>query len=200
MPYEFPDNSLEIQARLSDFGVTSDHLRLTGAFIVAYGLFETGLERALWALTETNVSGTRPFTETITAKQQFSMLGAGTSKLNQKCNEVLKVASHAAEDLNEYRNSLVHGHLISFGAGAAPSFLRNPAWQDEKRSSTLVTRTSSSRFRISCSSPHGRSQCSCDTSRRRLLTPMLGEPSRHSKTTFAARKAMRMKRVTCGRS
>lgn len=59
---------------------------------------------------------------------QFNMLGAGSSKLSAKCNAILKVAAHAAADLNEYRNSLVHGYIISFGPASIPSFMKNPHW------------------------------------------------------------------------
>lgn len=106
---------------------------MIGAFVVAYGLFETRLERALWALQEQSVKGVRPFTEKMNSESQFKMLAEGNAKLSAKCNEVLRIAALAAEDLNEYRNSLVHGYLLSFGAGSTPSFLKNPAWDGEQR-------------------------------------------------------------------
>jgi len=114
-------------------GLTQDRLMLVGAFIVAYGLFETTLERALWTLTETSVAGVRPFTERMTSADQFKTLAAGNPKLSDKCNAVLAVAAQTAEDLNEYRNSLVHGYLLAFEGGSAPSFMKNPAWQEVKR-------------------------------------------------------------------
>lgn len=46
---------------------------------------------------------------------------------------MLKVAADAAEGLNDYRNSLVHGYLISFGEGSTPSFMKNPGWHHTKR-------------------------------------------------------------------
>lgn len=39
------------------------------------------------------------------------------------------VAAHAAADLNEYRNSLFHGYMLSFGPDSVPSFMKNPPWQ-----------------------------------------------------------------------
>jgi hypothetical protein len=90
--------------------------------------FETTLERALWALSERSIEGVRPFTETMNTEAQFRMLGEGSSKLSEKCNAILKVAAHAAEDLNEYRNSLVHGYILSLGPDSAPSFMKNPRW------------------------------------------------------------------------
>ncbi|MBH3399796.1 hypothetical protein I5S60_09435 [Pseudomonas fluorescens] len=110
-----------------------DNLRLIGAFIVAYGLFETTLERALWTLSETCVAGVRPFTEKLKSEDQFKRLGEGNPKFSAKCNDVLKAAALAAEDLNEYRNSLVHGYLLAPGGGSTPSFMKNPAWHGEQR-------------------------------------------------------------------
>lgn len=130
---DYPARSLEIQERLKGLGLTSQNLGLIGAFIVAYGLFETTLERALWTLKEENVSGVRPFTERMSTGEQFELLGAGNPKLSDGCNAVLAVAALAAEDLNEYRNSLVHGYLMSFGADSTPSFMKNPAWHGTQR-------------------------------------------------------------------
>lgn len=97
---------------------------LIGSFITAYGLFESTLERALWTLSETSIEGVRPFTEKMNTEAQFKMLGDGSAKLSDKCNAILKVAAHAAEDLNEYRNSLVHGYLVSLGPDSVPSFMK----------------------------------------------------------------------------
>jgi hypothetical protein len=77
------------------------------------------------------VAGTRPFTEKLKSEDQFKLLGGGNSKLSDKCNAVLKVAALAAEDLNEYRNSLVHGYLLAMGG--TPMFMKNPRWHDVKR-------------------------------------------------------------------
>lgn len=128
--YNYPAKSLEIQARLMGVGLMPKHLMLIGSFIVAYGMFETTLERALWTLRETCIKGTRPFTETMNTEAQFRMLGEGNPKLSDKCNAVLKVAALAAEDLNDYRNSLVHGYICSFGPEHAPWFMKNPHWYD----------------------------------------------------------------------
>lgn len=128
MPYDYPAKSLDIQARLMMLGLQPNHLMLMGAFITAYGMFETTLERALWTLSERGIEGVRPFTETMNTEAQFKMLGEGSSKLGDKCNAILKVAAHAAEDLNEYRNSLVHGYILSFGPNSVPSFMKNPHW------------------------------------------------------------------------
>ncbi|TPG85745.1 hypothetical protein EAH72_34830 [Pseudomonas caspiana] len=43
--HNYPAESLNIQARLHSFGVKPNHLMLIGSFVVAYGLFETTLER-----------------------------------------------------------------------------------------------------------------------------------------------------------
>lgn len=133
MPYDYLANSLDIQNLLQTMGFTPRHLGLIGAFIVAYGLFETTLERALWTLKEESVADVRPFTEKMNSQSQFKLLAEGNVKLSAECNAVLKVAADAAEDLNEYRNSLVHGYLISFGEGSTPSFMKNPRWHHTRR-------------------------------------------------------------------
>ncbi|WP_254916509.1 hypothetical protein [Achromobacter denitrificans] len=127
-PYNYPAKSLDIQTRLMGLGLTPSHLMLIGSFVVAYGMFETTLERALWTLSETSIEGTRPFTEKMKAEDQFKMLGEGNPKLSDRCNAILKVAARAAEDLNEYRNSLVHGYIMSFGPEHVPWFMKNPRW------------------------------------------------------------------------
>lgn len=130
---DYPAKSLEIQSRLAWLGLPAERLMLIGAFVVAYGLFETTLERALWTLSETSVAGVRPFTEKMNSESQFKMLGQGNARLSAECNAVLQTAALAAEDLNEYRNSLVHGYLVSFGNYKTPWFMKNPAWYDVKR-------------------------------------------------------------------
>lgn len=137
MTYNYPEKSLAIQASLLRFGLKPDHLLKIGAFIVAYGLFETTLERALWSISEAPVAGVRPFTEKMKSNEQFKMLGEGNPKLSDKCNAVLKIAAQAAEDLNEYRNSLVHGYLIAFECRGTPSFIKNPVWGDVQRNKPI---------------------------------------------------------------
>jgi hypothetical protein len=133
-PYNYPEKSLDVQARLLMLGLRPNHLMLIGSFIVAYGLFETTLDRALWTLTETDVNGVRPFTEKMNSETQFKCLGDGNPhKLSAKCNTILKVAADAAVDLNEYRNSLVHGYILSFGPDSTPLFMKNPGWHGVKR-------------------------------------------------------------------
>ncbi|MBK0010815.1 hypothetical protein [Stenotrophomonas sp. S41] len=128
MAYDYVSSSRAIQTRLMAMGLMPHHLVMIGAFVTAYGLFETTLERALWSLSGVPMEGKRPFTETMNASQQFEMLGAGSPKLSDDCNAVLAVAACAARDLHEYRNSLVHGYLVSLGPGTVPSFMKNPHW------------------------------------------------------------------------
>lgn len=106
--------------KMSVLTFTPEHLQLIGAFIVAYGLFETGLEPSLLALTGKNARELSP-------KDQFNLLGAGHSSFSKDANAVLRVASQAAIDICEYRNSLVHGYLLAIPSGV-PSFMKNPAW------------------------------------------------------------------------
>ncbi len=131
----FPDPVKQAEAvhlHLMRKGLGPDRLASIGAFIVAYGLFETNLERALWALAETDVSGVRPFTETMTVGGWFGRLAEGSEKLSPEANAVLSLAARVGKDLADYRNSLVHGSLVAFGEGSA-FFIRNPAWHGEVR-------------------------------------------------------------------
>ncbi len=128
MAYDYPAKSKEIQLRLMSLGLMPNHMMMIGAFVTVYGLFETTLERALWSLSGESIEGKRPFTERMNASQQFEMLGNGSSMISERCNAVLAVAGHAARDLHEYRNSLIHGYLVSYGPGTPPSFLKNPHW------------------------------------------------------------------------
>lgn len=121
-----------VQLHLMTKGLGLDRLAAIGTYVVAYGLLETNLERTLWALTETDVSGERPFTEKLKMEEWFGLLAKGSPKLSPEANEVLRVAAKAAEDLADYRNSLMHGSLLIWGEGAA-SFIRNPAWHGEVR-------------------------------------------------------------------
>lgn len=137
MPYDDQAKALDIQSRLMMLGLQPDHLMRMGAFITVYGMFETTLERALWTLREEGIKGVRPFTEKMNTEAQFKMLGEGSPKLSEKCNAILKVAAHAAGDLNEYRNSLVHGYMLSFGPDSVPSFMKNPGWHGEVRNKSV---------------------------------------------------------------
>ena len=127
MSHDYHAEYTNISLRLQRLGLTSDRLERIGAFIVAYGLFKTTLERALWTLTEIDVAGGRPFTERMQSEDQFARLGVGNPKLPPECNAVLKVAAQAASHLSDYRNSLVHGYLMAFEDGGTPSYMKNPA-------------------------------------------------------------------------
>jgi len=78
VPYNYSEKSLDIQYRLIQLGLQPKHMMLMGAFVTAYGMFETTLERALWTLRETSIEGTRPFTEKMNTEAQFNMLGGAT--------------------------------------------------------------------------------------------------------------------------
>jgi len=131
MPPKYPEQRDQIFVRLYSLGLHPDRLMKIGAFVVAFGLFETRLERAVWALTETNVAGSRPFTDKVPAAKWLEPFALGNPKLSAKCNAVLHAAAGAAEDLMDYRHTLVHGHLLPLGG--TPMFLRNPAWNKEVR-------------------------------------------------------------------
>lgn len=121
MPRHTPEHRANlILGKLSKLTCTPEHLQLIGAFVVAYGLFETGLELCLLALANVNARAMRP-------KDQFKLLSQGHPSFSKKTNSVLSVAGKAAVDICEYRNSLVHGYLLAM-PGGAPAFMKNPVW------------------------------------------------------------------------
>jgi hypothetical protein len=121
MVHDTPKDKADlILGRLSKLTCSPEHLQLIGAFVVAYGLFETGLESSLLALAGENVRGMSP-------NKQFKLLGSGHPSFSKKANAVMHIAAQAADDICEYRNSLVHGYLLSM-PGGTPSFMKNPGW------------------------------------------------------------------------
>lgn len=121
MPRHTPEEKAGlILGRLEKLTFTPEHLQLIGAFVVAYGLFETGLEPCLLAMANVNARA-------MGTKDQFKTFGQGHPSFSKKANAVLCIAGQAANDICEYRNSLVHGYLQAM-PGGVPTFMKNPAW------------------------------------------------------------------------
>lgn len=125
--------ALEVMQRISRTGITPSLQERIGAFAVMWGLFETRLEGAVWALKEENVNGVRPSTDKSQVSDWIDVLAAGHKNLSEDANKVLKQAGHAAEDLMSYRHALFHGYLMAFGKPGEAMFLRNPMWNGEIR-------------------------------------------------------------------
>src|SRR5450830_539045 len=113
-------------AQLEKWGLPPILLEKIGAFTVAWGLFESHLERAVWTLKQEQVHGTRPSTDSSQLSDWITVLTNGRADFTIKTNEVLHSAGLAAEDLASYRHSLMHGMLIPLGG--KPFFMRNTSW------------------------------------------------------------------------
>ncbi len=125
------EESLRILNRLTEQGIPAGVQQRLGAFLVVWGIFETNLERTIWALNGEAVAGVRPSTEKSSISEWISRLGAGNSKFDHAASAVLKAAAGAARDLLEYRHALAHGCLIPFPSGGL--FIRKPSWHHEVR-------------------------------------------------------------------
>ncbi len=124
-------NALIVTEKLQKAGIPIPIQQKIGTFAVAWGLFESNLERAVWALKKENVRGNRPSTDKTSAHSWVATLAEGSDELSITANEVLNIAAIAAKDLMNYRHSLFHGYLISLGGTAW--FIRNPSLNGEKR-------------------------------------------------------------------
>ena len=131
---KLPKHTVNAQAvvdRLSYFGMKPEILARIGAFAVAWGLFETTLERAVWALKNEEIKGVRPSTDKTQVSDWIATLEHGSSTLTENANATLQVAAKGAVDLMYYRHSLMHGTLVAFPGSSF--FIRNPRWHGEIR-------------------------------------------------------------------
>lgn len=117
--------------QLSKLGLPAPIQQRIGAFALSWGLFESTLERAIWALRKENVRGVRPSTDKSQVSDWIAVLSEGSQALSVEANGVLKIAADAAKDLMHYRHSLIHGTLVPIPG--APFFIRNPRWNGEIR-------------------------------------------------------------------
>ncbi|MDH5928107.1 hypothetical protein L8S13_17475 [Vibrio lentus] len=124
-------NALLATLKIRELGISIEIQQKIGVFAVAWGMFESHLERAVWVLRNEKVEGVRPSTDKNSAHQWIQILENGRNDLTPKANEVLKTAALAAKDLMSYRHSLFHGYLVPLGETAM--FIRNPSWHGEVR-------------------------------------------------------------------
>lgn len=123
--------SLEIMHHLDRLGLNSDVQQRLGTFGLLWGIFETNLELALWALHDEKVTGVQPSTDKTSICNWIKAFANGSEKLTPEAKDVLNLASNAADDLKDYRNSIVHGYI--FPAQTISTFCRNPTWHGEIR-------------------------------------------------------------------
>lgn len=128
-----PHNLIALTAmeKISGLGISYVLQQRIGAFAVCWGMFESHLEGAIWALQEEDVKGARPSTDKMPSSEWLKVLAAGHVSLSPDANAVLSLAADAAENLMSYRHSLLHGMLVPIPG--APFFIRNPRWNGEMR-------------------------------------------------------------------
>jgi hypothetical protein len=124
-------NALVAMERLSNLGLPYPIQQRIGAFAVSWGLFESNLERAVWALQKEDVKGVRPSTDKSQVSDWIAVLENGSGDLTATANEVLRIAAQAAIDLMHYRHALMHGTLVALPGAAF--IIRNPKWHGELR-------------------------------------------------------------------
>ncbi|PZR09186.1 MAG: hypothetical protein DI532_20525 [Azospirillum brasilense] len=125
------DRSLRVIERLAKVGLPSDVQHRLGTLAVVWNLFETRLERALWALRDEQVAGTRPWTDRNQVSTWIAELARDHGRLPGEALEVLRIASEAAFDLMEYRHAVLHGWLLPMPPSAI--YVRNPSLRGEVR-------------------------------------------------------------------
>jgi hypothetical protein len=125
--------AMSVRDHLANRGITKSSQERIGAFAICWGLFESSLETAVWALQNEEVNGVRPSTDKSHVSDWIAVQGNGNQDLPDATNEVLRIASIAAVDLMHYRHALMHGTLIAFPGGRSAVFQRNPRWHGEIR-------------------------------------------------------------------
>jgi hypothetical protein len=125
------ERSSQILAHLAGWGFSADVQQRIGTLVVVWGVFETNLESALWALRGEKVVGTRPWTDATSVSRWIDELGQDWPQLAPAADGMLPMASLAAKDLMDYRHAIMHGSMIP--SASMPTFIRNPQWSGEKR-------------------------------------------------------------------
>lgn len=115
-----------------NFGLTPSMQRCVGVLVVAWGIFECNLEPVIWALSGENPSGTKPTTDAKPVSDWINRFREITTKLHPRIAEVGAQTSDAADDLQVFRNAIVHGWIIPPEVGG-PAFVSNPTCFREKR-------------------------------------------------------------------
>lgn len=132
MPSTRRDETTEIFDRLNSWGFDISILSRLGAFAVAWSVFETNLETALWACRGDKVDKVRPWTDDHSVSAQIKELSRDWPQLSETAKEVLRAASDGAHHLMEYRHAIMHGAMCP-SEDMMPSFIRNPRWHGEIR-------------------------------------------------------------------
>jgi len=117
----------------SYFGFTPEVLQRIGAFIVAWGLFESQLEfMTLMAMGEKIKKEQRPVTDCLQPSDLLSRFRKAAQNFLPDTRTAAEILVDTAEDLLVFRNAIIHGRALPPPAGG-PMFINNRAWFGEKR-------------------------------------------------------------------
>lgn len=126
------EQSLSICTHLAKSGLPLSLQQRIGAFHIVWSLFESNLETALWKLSEEDVRGSFPSTDSVPISKWIQKLKLGSPRFSTEANGILHLSAQTAIDLMEYRHALSHGYLCPIAGGTAV-FIRNPKWHGESR-------------------------------------------------------------------
>lgn len=129
-----PDHKSRAEAvlsRLAGWGFPDEVQSRIGSFGILWGVFEAGLETALWALNGEVAKGVRPSTDKNSISAWIAEWPKAAICLDTAGQEVVRVSAEAATDLMNYRHALFHGWMIP--SESMPVFIRNPSWNGEVR-------------------------------------------------------------------
>lgn len=118
--------SRAVLERLAKLGLSLEVQQRLGAFGIVWGMFETNLEKTLWALHDEEVVGVQPSTDKSMINDWIKVFGKGSEKFGADVQALLNSAAEAATNLMEYRHSIVHGTLVP--SPSISEFVRNPTW------------------------------------------------------------------------
>lgn len=115
-----------------NFGLTPSMQRCIGVLVVAWGIFECNLEPTIWTLSGENPTGAKPTTDAKPVSDWVKRFREITAQMHPRIAEVGALTSDTADDLQVFRNAIVHGWVIPAAVGG-PAFISNPTWFREKR-------------------------------------------------------------------
>jgi len=93
-----------------------------GALVVYCGMFENEIAQAIWKLSGENPAGQRASTEGKPISTLVSRLKNYAVNQPDVLKQVIELVCDLAEDLAEYRNTIVHGFVFGFPATEAVFF------------------------------------------------------------------------------
>lgn len=116
---------------LAGWGFPVEVQQRLGAFVIIWGIVETSLESAVWALKKETVNNRRPSTDKTSVSAWFEEFKPLAKALDPRLDPISDLAVNAAVQVMNYRHAVAHGWLLP--DATAPTFYRNPNWNGELR-------------------------------------------------------------------